>query len=70
MNKISSSDKGLISRICIKKLKKMISVNFLINKQGNELNRHLSKEEIQMTDKHFKDAQRPAPSGKCKLKLL
>lgn len=36
----------------------------------NLLNRDLSKDETQRSEKHFKIFQHPYPLGKCKLKLL
>jgi hypothetical protein len=51
------SDKGLITRI-YRKLKKLNSpkINEPIKKWASELNRTFSKEEIQMTKKHMKNA--------------
>jgi hypothetical protein len=50
-----TSDKGLITKT-YKELKKLNSpkINEPINKWATELNRALSKEEIQMTKKHLK----------------
>jgi hypothetical protein len=48
-----TSDKGLITRI-YRELKKINSPNEPIKKWASELNRTLSKEEIQMAKKHMK----------------
>jgi paraquat-inducible protein B len=57
----NSSDKGLISRIYTE-LKKLNSkrTNNPINKQANELNRQLSKEE-QMANKYIRDVHQSQP---------
>jgi transposase-like protein len=56
------SDKGLITRI-YRKLKKIISQKFndSIKKLANELNKAFSKEKVQMTKNHMKNAHYPWP---------
>ena len=65
-----TTDKGLISKI----YKQLIQLNVRktnnpIKKWEKDLNRHFSNENIQMANKHMKDAQHHSLLKNCKLKL-
>ena len=63
-----TSDEGLLFKIYKEILKLDNKKNNLIKKWAKDLSRQLTREDVQMANKHTKRSPHPMLSGKCKLK--